>query len=351
MKVILIGDYYYRRIFEPLINLGYEVKLIRYDYKAPKLVQPFMYFYGIIQIYVYTLFFFKSDIILFTNPSYFSFFTIDFLRLMKKKVIIRLGADLKHDYKLFISHFHGFSPRKLTRIIQHRMLAYSIKKSNELLTPSEYVKQQTSKDYDISLDKIHCIYTPIDSQKKLYLQAKKNIILSVTQFNNPLKTQGSIDAIKHLSGWLKTNPHYKYIIVGAGKNYKNVKKWKKENHDLPNIIFAGYVKNIEAWYLKAKIFIHISYSDGFPIVVLEAQVYGLPVIANNDVGMKEQIVHNHNGFLIDNGELHTISKYLNTLIQDEKIYENISANCTDYVSKNYNLDIVSERIHDALKFN
>jgi len=351
MKVILIGDYYYRRIFDSLINLGYEVKLIRYDYNVPKLVQPFMYFHRIIQIYVCTLFNFKSDIIIFTNPSYFSFFTIDFLRLMKKKVVIRLGADLKHDYKLFISPFRGFSPKKLTRIIQHKMLAYSIRKSNKLLTPSEYVKQQTSKNYDISLDKIHCIYTPIDSQKRLYLQAKENIVLSVTQFNNPLKTQGSMDAIKHLSGWLETNPHYKYIIVGAGKNIEKIKKWKRENYDLPNVIFAGYAKNIEDWYLKSKIFIHISYSDGFPIVVLEALSYGLPVIANDDVGMKEQIVHNHNGFLIDNRELNTIAKYLNTLLQAENFYTNISANCKDYVSKNYNLDIVSERIHNALKFN
>lgn len=310
-----------------------------------------MYLGKILQTYFMTLFTFRPDVVIFTNPSYISFFSIDFLRILKTKVVIRIGADLKYDFDAVISNINSLSPKKIIKKIQHKMFSYSVKKSDKLLTTSKYVKQQLAQSYSIPLSKMDCIYTPVKPQKNISIKKKEDIILSVTQFNNPLKTQGAQETIENLSGWLKANPSYRYTIVGAGKYFGAIKKWKKENHDLPNISFTGYIKNVEDWYLKSKVFIHISYSDGFPIVVLEAQAYGLPVIANNDVGMKEQVVHNHNGFLIDNGELHTIAKYLNMLLQDEKKYVNFSDNCTDYVSKNYNLDIVSKRINDALKFN
>lgn len=341
MKILLIGDNYYKRIYRPLSLLYHKVNLILYDYKTPKFKQPYMYIKCIIKMYWYILFK-NPEIVIFTNPSFVSFFGLFILKLKKIKSYIRIGADIKNDILDTIKYAEKNIFKKIFKILKLTIYSVSLKLSDELLTSSRYVKFIASRDFYINKKNIKVIYTPVESHNFSY-KNRQNIILSVTQFNNPLKTKGTIDSINIMAKWLKNNPDYKYIIIGSGRNFNKVRSQVKRKN-IDNIILKGYCENIEEYYSISKLLVHISYRDGFPKVVLEAMSHGIPVIANRDVGMQEQIIHNYNGFFIDNDKTDSLPKYVDYLLKNKNQYKQFSNNSYNFVYNHFSTDIIAQRL-------
>ncbi|EZP75250.1 glycosyl transferase [Parageobacillus genomosp. 1] len=67
--------------------------------------------------------------------------------------------------------------------------------------------------------------------------------------------------------------------------------------------FLGHQKNSEIYkyYLENDIdlFINVSESEGIPVTFMEAQLFGIPIIATNVGGVSEIVSHNKNGYLIE----------------------------------------------------
>ncbi|MFA6005389.1 MAG: glycosyltransferase [Patescibacteria group bacterium] len=85
-------------------------------------------------------------------------------------------------------------------------------------------------------------------------------------------------------------------VVGKGKEYGYLKSMAGTN-----ITFTGEVSDIELERLKlgAKAFLFASVDEEFGMAPVEAMMYGVPVIAYKSGGLKETIVENTNGYLVD----------------------------------------------------
>lgn len=95
-------------------------------------------------------------------------------------------------------------------------------------------------------------------------------------------------------------PDWKIVIVGSGEDEQKLKQLAVDFDILKNIIFAGQQKNVELFYSKASLFCLSSRFEGFGMVLVEAQSYGLPIVSFNcEVGPAEIIIHNKNGLLIE----------------------------------------------------
>ena len=76
-------------------------------------------------------------------------------------------------------------------------------------------------------------------------------------------------------------------------------------------------------FREADVFVLPSYSEGMPIVVLEAMAAGLPVVTT-PVGAISELFHDgSNGFLVNPGKPEEISKALVTLLTNESLREKI----------------------------
>ena len=63
-------------------------------------------------------------------------------------------------------------------------------------------------------------------------------------------------------------------------------------------------------------FLYISYEDGYPNVVREAQATEVPVVANPSYGVSEQIEHQETGFLEEGSETNQIANLVLELLAD-----------------------------------
>jgi glycosyltransferase involved in cell wall biosynthesis len=117
-----------------------------------------------------------------------------------------------------------------------------------------------------------------------------------------------------------------FIFAGAGK----VEPWKRMLDDLkvpPNrYLFLGSVPYTEIPYLYslASIFMLPSYSESFPMTVLEAMACGLPVVASNVGGIPEMIDSNENGILIQPGNEKGLSAALLKLLGDRSFAKRLA---------------------------
>lgn len=120
---------------------------------------------------------------------------------------------------------------------------------------------------------------------------------------------GRLDYIKGfdllLEAWAifcKQNDDWTLSIVGGGEEESRLKQIANDLDISSRVIFLGQQKNVDQFYRQASIYCLSSRNEGFPMVLLEAQSYGLPIVAFDcDTGPAEIVVEG-TGFLIKPNE-------------------------------------------------
>ena len=91
---------------------------------------------------------------------------------------------------------------------------------------------------------------------------------------------------------------------------------------------------IEQEYLNSSVYIMTSRTEGLPMVLLEAQACGLPILAFNcETGPAEIINDEKDGYLIDNYNVEEMSRKLSVLCNDIRIRKEFGQNARKNIEK------------------
>ncbi len=167
-----------------------------------------------------------------------------------------------------------------------------------IVTPSHWLKelvgQSILKNMPISL--IHNgidtnIFKPYPQESirhELNLPKNKKIILSVIKNgkNNPWK--GS-DYITKMARYFDKNDNLVFVNIGSN-----------DNELAPKIVSIPQINNetlLAKYYSAADILLYPSIADNCPLVVLEAQACGLPVVGFETGGIPEIVRHGETGYM------------------------------------------------------
>ena len=85
------------------------------------------------------------------------------------------------------------------------------------------------------------------------------------------------------------------------------------------IKFLGQRDDVPEMLRAADIFVLPSYREGMPRSIIEAMMTGLPVVATNVRGSREEVCHGSTGFLIDVGVVKALKDALKTLVTDQAL--------------------------------
>lgn len=182
-----------------------------------------------------------------------------------------------------------------------------------------------------------CVVNSVEYDKDLleknisYQQSKNNSYTTYLFVGRLLKIKG----IEHLIESFKeiNNPNYRLVICGDGDMQEYVTKAAADDI---RIKYKGKLekKELEKEYLNADILIIPSiWSEPFGRVVIEANLFGLPVIASNQGGIPEIIKTMKSGILYEAGNKQELKMKIEEMSKRknyQKYYTSISKNMYIY---------------------
>jgi len=105
-----------------------------------------------------------------------------------------------------------------------------------------------------------------------------------------------IDAAEQV---IRHNPNVRFLIVGDGPTKNDLYKVIIQKNLEKHVLLTGYVHDIDSIFSILDLYVLPSFSEGFPLCILEALVFGIPIVATNVGGIPEVIKSGVNGILVE----------------------------------------------------
>ena len=180
-------------------------------------------------------------------------------------------------------------------------------------------------------------------EKKLKIKKNKKIILNVGFFE---KQKDQITILKSISILKNHYKNFLLILIGRGSEYKNLKKFIRENNLNKFVKIYKNIENPKLFYKKADLFILSSIYEGLGNVLVEALKNNCPVITSSCNSGPMEIIGNgkYGDFFLPRDHKTLTKKILNHFHNPERLKKKlkIPSNHLEKFSLKKNIDNFSE---------
>lgn len=218
-----------------------------------------------------------------------------------------------------IVHLHSGADRIIEGKYQF-VYRFIFSHSNCIVVLANLIKDQLIKNY--TLKKIEVLYNPCPDVTNEHKTSKTKTILFAATLS---KNKGYLDLITAFSEISHNHLDWITIFAGNGEIEKGLSLSKKLgiHHQ---VVFTGWIsgKEKDKLFQEASIFCLPSYNEGFPMAVLDAFAYGLPVITTPVGGLPDVMIDGYNGLIFTPGDISTLSDKILELICNEELRNKLS---------------------------
>jgi glycosyltransferase involved in cell wall biosynthesis len=226
---------------------------------------------------------------------------------------------------------------------------YCFHNCDAITTPSQDLKQQLIKFYQLPARKITVIPNIVDTDHFKPLNGSRNNqyfnVLHVGRFE---RAKGAITITKAFIESAKENPKMRLINVGLSQDttYDKCVQLLKESKMMDRISFNGFVpyKDLPEWYAKADVVIVASnIYESFSYTVAQAMACGKPVIASNIGGIPETVNHGEAGLLFSPGDVVDLSDKIELLYNNTEKRRVLGEKARLFCETNFSIEVLKTR--------
>jgi glycosyltransferase involved in cell wall biosynthesis len=198
----------------------------------------------------------------------------------------------------------------------YTILSYRLK---SLVTLTEFDKKILQKHYK----NVYVIPNYLPDKEYIY---RDNYVKKKFIFLGRLSKEKNLtEMVELFHSFSKLNNDWVLDIYGDGDQKNNILELIKKINLGKRITMYPTSKSVEQVYSNGSILLMTSTNEGFPMVMIEAQAHGLPIISYNcETGPSEIINNGINGFLIDFGDRKNFVSSMLQLSQDAELFESFS---------------------------
>ncbi|MFB9107996.1 glycosyltransferase family 4 protein [Flavobacterium gyeonganense] len=219
----------------------------------------------------------------------------------------------------------------------------SLKSKQAIVTLTHTMRNQYAKKIKVS--KLHTIYNgrpffQFDELKEIDEMDKKEIIKLKKKYKI-IGISALLTKRKGIAQIIMALPYlndFALIVIGNGKEKDNLVKLAANLKISHKILFLGYRLEAIRYFKFFDFYAMSSYSEGFPLSLLEAGNASLPTLCSNIPIFKELFSKNEVSFF----ELDDVKSLVNSIINLEKNSEMFSQNIYKKVNKLYSVNNMSE---------
>jgi glycosyltransferase involved in cell wall biosynthesis len=162
------------------------------------------------------------------------------------------------------------------------------------------------------------------------------------------RTNLLLDAIAQLRG---QGESVRCTVVGDGPERSSLERQAVSLGIAQQVIFAGWLqvlgKEMLAAYDAADVFCLPSFSEGLPLVLIEAMARGVPVVATAVSGTPELVNHEQSGLLIPRDDLPALVASIRRLMTDAELWRRCVTNGYA-VARRHAYELQRGRLADAI---
>lgn len=354
MKILLVSNMYpsinaknygvfVQNTENSLIELGHSIeKIILYKEtnKFRKLINYFIYYMKIL----YKGYFGKYDVL---YVHYASHNALPLLLLLKLKRNIKIYTNV---------HGSDVIPENKTQSKLQVFVKKLLRKSEKVITPSNYFKDLIIKKYLIS-DKNIIVYPSGGVNNKVFhpIEAKEELY-KIYNLDSSYQYIGYVGRIDYKKGWdvlldsiklLKDDnllTDKKIIIVGNGSQINEFFQKIEFLGIKENIVYFDFLnqKELNEIYNLLEIFCFPTMREGesLGLVGIEAMACGVPVIGSKIGGLTDYIINGGNGYYFEVGNSSDLqNKIIEYFNNSSKIKAGMKKTCIK-TSENYSVESI-----------
>lgn len=214
----------------------------------------------------------------------------------------------------------------------------------------------------IKKDKIFYIPNGVDTEKfspvsdieksNKKIEAGFEDIFTICYIGGLTENKNVMETVKAVHHLVDKGFDLQFLIVGpdrsGGKEENKINRYISE-HNLEEVcIRINHTDNPESYYSFSDIFVLNSKFEGLSNSLLEAMSSGLPCVAYPASGTVDLVEDGYNGFLT-NGTAKQIIEKVKTIMEDDKLYKEMSDRCRKIIEKEFAVDIVLSKHIELFK--
>jgi N,N'-diacetylbacillosaminyl-diphospho-undecaprenol alpha-1,3-N-acetylgalactosaminyltransferase len=173
----------------------------------------------------------------------------------------------------------------------------------------------------------------------------------VTMVTRPLWNKGVREFIEASEIIKKYNPHVKFLLVGGIENDNplSVPEDFLRKSESDNFTWLGFRSEVRELQSISDVSVLPSfYAEGIPRNLLEAMAMGNPIVTTMNVGCREVVEENKNGYIVQTRNSHALASAIDALINDEKKRVEFGYYSRKKVEHEFNEKTVTNRIINEL---
>jgi len=254
----------------------------------------------------------KYDLVTIADPY--------FLGLKMLKIARLLGVAIE-------IQVHGFE--KLYGL--RKMVAkFVLRHADSVRVVSERLKNQLVEEFGVRKETI--IAVPIFVPTSFYERIRQNnkfTFLMVSRLVPVKNVFFAIQAFKKVS----ERHDAELNIVGDGQERKNLESLVKELKLEQKIRFFGKQKDVSEFYKNADTFLLTSKMEGWPLVIIEALSYGLPIIMTPVGQVGEILFDNDNVLVTPQGDIQILASLMEKILNDSSLRIKLKTRAKETIRK------------------
>ncbi len=224
-----------------------------------------------------------------------------------------------------VAHFHGFDATNPVIVQQYRDEYLKLfNYASGVIVVSSKMKADLIM---LGCDENKIIMSPCGPNHdflKISPVRESNHFLAVARF---VDVKGYLFTITAFKKALEKHPAVRLNCIGEGPQLESCKQFVKilqlENH----VTFSGAASHDEIKLAMSNSFAFVQHSvtlsdgltEGSPVSVMEAMAASLPVVCSASGGMVDLVLHNNNGFLVEEFDTDSMAASMCSLIENKEL--------------------------------
>ncbi|MEH0667028.1 glycosyltransferase family 4 protein [Vibrio scophthalmi] len=146
-------------------------------------------------------------------------------------------------------------------------------------------------------------------------------------------------------------PNTKLVVIGDGPQRDHLEQQCDYLHLQDHVHFVGEQSHVVGWLKGCDAFISGARSEAFGLVVAEAAIAQIPVVAPYEGGIPEFVQHGKTGVLYVNQGYGPMANAMRNMINSEALRDSVVANAYQHITEHYDTSVACanvERVYRKL---